>query len=87
MAFQNKHWPTHLFQSQFSITQLELLDCIPAYLRNSYACDFHLGDVAFHTRGVDVTAHSRKKLGPSATLYKAFLEWTLIFRTQSSQLI
>ncbi len=85
MAFQNRCWPTHLFQSQFSVTQPELLDRIPAYLRNSYACDFHLVDNAFHAdkwRRLPAVAKNIWTIGkPIWGLWK----WTLIFRTQSSQ--
>ncbi len=51
----------NLFQSQLPPPQPELVDCLPAHLRNSYARDFCLADDAFYSGRLEATSCGRKK--------------------------
>jgi hypothetical protein len=50
-----------LFQINFPSPNSELVDCLPAHLRDSYARDFHLVDNTFHSGQLEATSRSRKK--------------------------
>jgi hypothetical protein len=61
MAFQIRACLSHLFQQIFSSPVPELLDTLPAHLRDSYASDFRLADDTFHAGRLEATARGRKK--------------------------
>jgi hypothetical protein len=61
MAFQNQQGITNIFQLALSSANTELLFGLPTHLCNSYACDFHLGDEAFHTGRLEATFRGQKK--------------------------
>ncbi len=60
MAFSVQGGITHLFQFNFPSPNSELVDHLPAHLRDSYAHDFHLADNAFHSRQLEATSRGRK---------------------------
>ena len=52
---------TILFQMYFHTSKSELLDSLPAHLRDSYARDFHLADDVFYSGRLKVTSRGRQK--------------------------
>ncbi len=61
MAFLVQGGITHLFKFNFPSPNSELVDCLPAHLRNNYAREFHLADNAFHSGRLEATSCGRKK--------------------------
>ena len=61
MAFQIRGGVTHLFQFNLLPPNNELVDYLPAHLRDSYARDFCLADDAFHSGRVETASRGRKK--------------------------
>ncbi len=59
--FQIEGELTNLFQCQLPPSQPELVDCLPAHLRDSYARDFCLADDAFYSGRLEATSRGRKK--------------------------
>jgi hypothetical protein len=52
---------TNLFQCRFPPPKPEFVDCLPAHLHDSYACDFHLADDAFYSGRLEATSSGRQK--------------------------
>jgi hypothetical protein len=71
MAFQNRQELTNIFQLNLSSANTELLVNLPTHIRDSYACDFHLADEAFHTGRLEATSHCREKYWDPWQAYKA----------------
>jgi hypothetical protein len=61
MAFQNQIRITNLFQLVVPAPKQELLERVPAHLKNNYARDLNLADRAFHSGRLETTTRSRKK--------------------------
>ena len=61
MAFLVQGGITHLFKFNFPSPNSELVDCLPAHLRDSYARDFCLADDALYSGRLEVTSHGRMK--------------------------
>ncbi len=61
MAFSIRAQLSNLFQQIFSSPVPELLDALPAHLRDSYGSDFHLADEAFYAGRLETTSHGQKK--------------------------
>jgi hypothetical protein len=61
MAFPIGGGITNLFQCQFPPPKTELVDHLPAYLRNSYAHDFRLVDDAFYSGQLEATSCGQQK--------------------------
>jgi hypothetical protein len=61
MAFQIGKRVNNFFQLQLSPPQTDLVDSLPAYLRDSYTSDFRAADAAFHTGRLEATSCGREK--------------------------
>ncbi len=61
MAFQNQQGFTNIFHLTLSSANTEFLVGLPTHLRDSYACNFHLTDEAFHTGRLEATSRGREK--------------------------
>ncbi len=61
MEFKNRQGLTNIFQFKIPSANTEQLVGLPTHLHDSYACDFHLADDAFHTGRLKATSRSWKK--------------------------
>ncbi len=85
MAFQKWTRLTNLFQLIVPAPKQELLERVPAHLKNSYARDFYLADCAFHSDDWRRLPAVAKNIGTVGRPTQGLWEWTHIFRTQTSQ--
>jgi hypothetical protein len=71
MSFQTRRGFPNLYQLKISSPLSELVDSLPAHIRDSYLRDFRLADDAFHSGQFEATSRGRQKYWDNWQRYAA----------------